>query len=129
MRKNENWKTTEWAENAAEEIMEKLARCYRDDRPLPESSDELITEWQLADIITVNAAVEIAQLRKHLDRLLIAGNHLGNYLGIIPHPPHTATIEDGMKFFNERRHQNDYDVWMCWREIMQVAEEMEKDKA
>ena len=70
---------------------------------------------------------EIARLREALDGIMTGGNHLALQINDLfgEHPPVDASCEDAMGFYRVGvrgcdGHAWKYDVWVCWKKIMQA---------
>jgi len=67
---------------------------------------------------------EIAELRDALEGVLVGGNHLATWLPI-PHPPFSDEPSTALEQLGAGI---TYDIWCCWRSIMQARAALEETK-
>ena len=80
--------------------------------------DEVITA--LEEIIREKQN-EIEHLRAALEKVVVAGNHLVDVIGV-RHPAADMTYDYALMYYGPG---NKYDVWCCWNTIMEARAVLE----
>lgn len=59
--------------------------------------------------------------RQMIDRMLIGGNHLGNWAALNNWPHYSTPAHEALQRFGATM---EYDAWCCWSAIMKVSKEL-----
>lgn len=65
-------------------------------------------------------------LEAAMEQVMISGNHLPSLIGA-DHPAYDVDCGKAREFYYRTRRPLAYEAWCCWRTIMRIRDELERD--